>query len=138
MYRFLTSPTAYQRSQLGVLTSISRNDVQTTIIHMGGNVIVTGADSSYKWKIKAVEHARHRRQASGAAAAAAAAAGARYTGWDCSRRRAGSRPRQKLNQKKGPCISAGGPKKHLKHQQIDAFRGYKVPFFEYKLFKEDI
>lgn len=49
-----------------MLTSISWNDVQTTIIHMAGNVIVTRLDSSYKWKINSLKHARCSFQASGA------------------------------------------------------------------------
>lgn len=51
---------------LGVLTSIFWNDVQTTIIHMGSDVIVTRLDSSYKWKIKSLKHGRCSSQMLGA------------------------------------------------------------------------
>lgn len=51
---------------LGVLTSIFWNDVQTTIIHMGSDVIVTRLDSSYRWKIKSLKHGRCSSQMLGA------------------------------------------------------------------------
>lgn len=66
MYRFLTGLAFYQQPQQHVmLTSRFGNDVQTTIIHMGGNVIVTRGDSSYKWKIKPLKHVRCSLEALG-------------------------------------------------------------------------